>query len=101
MLPQDPLVLQPVSEAVVHAEVAGQLEGIPVLVALDPALQAVADVLEASSCSAISRKIRAVESSSNLSLPSHFVADLQLTEPKSSVLSFYILVPSFLFKFST
>ena len=38
---------------------------------------------------------------SNLSLPSQFVADLQLTEPKSSVLSFYILVPSFLFKFST
>jgi hypothetical protein len=38
---------------------------------------------------------------SNLSLPSHFVADLQLTELKSSVLSFYILVPSFLFKFST
>ena len=46
MLPQDPLVLQPVSEAVVHAEVAGQLEGVPVLVALDPALQAVAEVLE-------------------------------------------------------
>ena len=46
MLPQDTLVLHPVSEAVVHAEVAGQLEGVPVLVALDPALQAVAEVLE-------------------------------------------------------
>ena len=32
----------------------------------------------ASSCSAISREIRAVESSSNLSLLSHFVAELQL-----------------------
>ncbi len=46
MLPQDLLALQPVSEAVVHAEVADQVEGVPVLVVLDPALQAVAEVLE-------------------------------------------------------